>query len=270
MIKAEHELVDVIELRYAAGEPGPRPHVHREHADAFYVLEGEPVFRLGPDGERVIAPAGTSVVVPAGVIHGFDNDGSNEARLLNVHAPSMRFAESLRARRDPASYDAARFDSFGPPANGGRPVSDAVVRGAGEGDAIDLGASRALFKAEGADGDGTLSLTEVPLAPGFAGPAPHRHRTLVDSFYVLEGTVTVRLGDEAITATAGSYVFVPPGNVHTFSNGAEEPARLLNLMAPGGFEQYLKEVARASAAAGGPLGPEAMAAIASRYDFHPA
>lgn len=270
VIKAEHELVDVIELRYAAGEPGPGPHVHREHADAFYVLEGEPVFKLGPGGERVSAPAGTCVLAPAGVIHGFDNEGPSDTRLLNVHAPSMRFAESLRARRHLASYDAARFDSFGPPADGGRPLSDAVVRPPGDGDVLDLGTSRAVFKAEGSDGDGTFALTEVTLAPGFPGPVPHRHQTLVDSFYVLEGTVTVRIGDGTVAATAGSYVFVPPGNVHTFSNTDDAPARLLNLMAPGGFEQYLKEVARSLPRDGGPPDPRTMARIASRYDFHPA
>ena len=57
-----------------------------------------------------------------------------------------------------------------------------------------------LFKAEDADGDGTFSLTETTLAPGFPGPVPHRHARMVDSFYVLEGTLTVRLGDREIEA----------------------------------------------------------------------
>jgi hypothetical protein len=55
--------------------------------------------------------------------------------------------------------------------------------------------------------------------------------------------------------------------VHTFSNRGDEPARALNVMAPGGFEQYLKEAA--AAMGGGPPDPAVMARIASRYDFEP-
>jgi mannose-6-phosphate isomerase-like protein (cupin superfamily) len=270
-VKGAHDLVDVTETRYAAGERGPDPHVHHGHADGFYVLEGELVFGLGPDGaERVAAPAGTLALVPAGVVHTFGNDGPEDARFLNIHAPSKGFAESLRVRRDGRTYDPARFDSFDPPADGGgRPATDAVVRGPGEGDAIALGGSKALFKAEGSDGDGTFSLSETTLAPGFPGPVAHVHETLVDSFYVLEGTLAVRLGAETVEAVAGSFVFVPPGNVHTFSNPGETTVRMLNLMAPGGFEQYLKEVVRA-APADRPPDPELMARIASAYDFRPA
>lgn len=270
VIKASHELVDVTEVRYAPGERGPDPHVHRRHADAFYVLEGELTFGLGPDVTPVSASAGTLVIAPPEVVHTFGNESSRDARYLNVHAPSAGFAESLRLRRDGGDVALARFDSYDPPADGGRPLSDAVVRRAGEGDTVALGASTALFKAQGADGDGTFSLTEVTLAPAFRGPVPHRHEELVDSFYVLEGTAAVRVGDEVHDATAGSYVFVPPGTVHTFSNRSGAPVRLLDLMAPGGFEQYLEEVAREAAASGRPPSPETMARIASAYDFHPA
>jgi glyoxylate utilization-related uncharacterized protein len=75
----------------------------------------------------------------------------------------------------------------------------------------------------------------------------------------------VRIGDETVEVRAGSYAFVPPGTVHTFSNTSDEVVRVLNLMAPGGFEQYLKEAA--AAIGEGPPNPAAMAEIASRYDF---
>ena len=87
---------------------------------------------------------------------------------------------------------------------------------------------------------------------------------------MLEGTLRIRLSDDELDAPAGSYAFVPPGAVHTFSNPGDEPARVLNLMAPGGFEQYLKEVVRAAEVAGGSPDPAVMAEIASRYDFVPA
>jgi mannose-6-phosphate isomerase-like protein (cupin superfamily) len=258
-----HELADVTWTRYEAGERGPDPHIHRQHADAWYVLEGELTFGLGPEGaELVRAPARTMVLVPAGVIHTFRNEGPATARFLNIHAPSMGFAESLRRQGQDFSWDA-----FDPPADGGRASSDVVVRGPGEGDSILGGA--ALFKAEGGDAEGTFSLSETTLLPGFPGPVPHRHERLLDSFYVLEGTLTVRLGDREVEAGPGSFAIVPPGNVHTFANRSDAPVRMLNLMAPGGFEQYLKEVA-AVMTPGEPPDPAVMAEIASRYDFLPA
>jgi mannose-6-phosphate isomerase-like protein (cupin superfamily) len=81
---------------------------------------------------------------------------------------------------------------------------------------------------------------------------------------VLQGTLTLRLGDDVVEVPAGSYGVVPPGNVHTFANSSDGTVRALNLMAPGGFEQYLKEVGRA-----GTTDPAEMAKIASRYDFQP-
>ncbi len=270
LVKAEHELVNVTETHYKRRASGASPHVHRGHGDAFYVLEGELVFRLGPERTPVRAPAGTLTLAPAGLVHGFDNEVDAPARFLNFHASGMRFIESMRVRRRNPSYDPREYDTFNPPEDGGRPFAETVVRGPGEGEVLTMGPSGALFKAEVGDGDGTFSLTEITLAPGFPGPIPHRHETLVDSFYVLEGTLTLRLGEETVEAPPGSYAFVPPGNVHTFANASDETVRALNLMAPGGFEQYLKEVGRAAAAAGGPLDPQAMAKIASRYDFRPA
>jgi hypothetical protein len=62
-------------------------------------------------------------------------------------------------------------------------------------------------------------------------------------------------------------VALPPRTAHTFSNTRPEPARFLNLMAPGGFERYLREVVAASA--GGPPDQALMAKIASQHDFRP-
>ena len=62
------------------------PHVHADEDDSFYILEGELTFVLG--GEDVAAPAGTFVLVPPGVEHGFRNDGIEPVRILNIHAPA--------------------------------------------------------------------------------------------------------------------------------------------------------------------------------------
>ncbi len=113
-----------------------------------------------------------------------------------------------------------------------------------------------------------MALIEFDIAPGFAGPLPHRHERMTDSFWVLDGTLTLLIGDETHEAPAGSYAYVPPGNVHTFSNPGDERVRVLNVMAPAGLEQYLKEVAAALTPGEAP-DPSEMARLASRYDFLP-
>jgi oxalate decarboxylase/phosphoglucose isomerase-like protein (cupin superfamily) len=62
--------------------------------------------------------------------------------------------------------------------------------------------------------------------------------------------------------TGGS---VPPGIAHTFSNPSDRPVRFLNLNTPGGFERYMRDLGEAAKT--GPLTPEVMGPIASRYDF---
>jgi mannose-6-phosphate isomerase-like protein (cupin superfamily) len=131
---------------------------------------------------------------------------------------------------------------------------------------LQLGGSSTRFLAQAPDVE-TFSLTETTLEPGFPGPRPHRHERMTDSFYVLEGTLAVLLENQTIEAGAGSFVIVPPGHVHTFSNPSSDPVRILNLQAPSGLEQYLKEVAAVTPSDGAP-DPEMMAKIASRYDFH--
>jgi mannose-6-phosphate isomerase-like protein (cupin superfamily) len=245
-IICDHDLLDVTWSRYSPGERGPDPHVHWKHADAFYILDGEITFDLGPNPEKVRALAGTLVLVPQGVIHSFGNESDRDARFLNIHAPSCGFAASLRG-------DTESFDSHDPPENGGRSVSDAVVHGPGEGVEEIVagdGESRLLIKAGGRTGEGTVLVAETAIAARFPGPPPHRHDRHVDSFFVLDGTLTLLLGDEEVEAAAGSYGAVPPDNVHTFSNPGDSKVRVLNLMAPGGFEEFIKAVARGERPAG--------------------
>ena len=141
----------------------------------------------------------------------------------------------------------------------------AVLRGPGEGEHHDAGPAQIVIKAAGEHTGGSLLLVESTLAPGFAGPPPHRHRELHDMFYVLEGTLTLRLGDRTIEAGPGSFACVPPGVVHTFANDGEGPVRLLNFNTPAGLEGYMRDMAEAARSE--PLTPEVIARVASRYDF---
>ena len=81
--------------------PGPRPHLHREHEEAFYVLAGELHVRVGPRG--IVAPAGSFVVVPRGVAHRPSNPGTEPARVLLIFSPGGmdRFFEEAAESRVP-------------------------------------------------------------------------------------------------------------------------------------------------------------------------
>lgn len=68
------------------GSPDPRPHLHRDHEEAFYILEGELTVRVGP--RTIKAPAGSFVVVPRGVVHQPSNPGSEPTRVLLVFSPA--------------------------------------------------------------------------------------------------------------------------------------------------------------------------------------
>jgi quercetin dioxygenase-like cupin family protein len=143
-----------------------------------------------------------------------------------------------------------------------------VVHRPGEGERLAVGPSTLLVHATSADTGGTFFLSESTIAPGFPGPPPHTHETLHDMFFVLEGTLTVQLRDEMLEAAPGTFVCVPPGVVHTFSNESDAPVRILNFNTPGGFENYMRELAEALK--DGQPTREEIGAIASKYDFKPA
>ena len=83
------------------GSPGPRPHIHRNHEEAFYVLEGELTVRAG--ARTITAPAGSFVVVPRGVVHQPSNPRLEPTRVLLIFSPAGmdRFFEEAAERRMP-------------------------------------------------------------------------------------------------------------------------------------------------------------------------
>lgn len=219
-VLVEHEALTLSLFRYEPGEKGPDPHVHRRHTDAFYVLEGALELGLGPEVARIDGMPGTLAAAPPNVVHTFRNASDRTTLFLNVHTPSMGFADMLRAAHEGGEEDAAHFDQYDPPEDGGRPLADAVLRGPGEGSRAVLDGVTTLAKLEGADADGQLSLVEVELEPGatYAEPADGQ----VDVLYVLAGRVSVAAGSDARPGD----VVVGPGSVR---NDGSSDARLLSL-----------------------------------------
>ena len=253
-IKLDTEAMAIQQSDHTPGVAEPPPHIHRHHADLFYVLDGDLGFRLG-DEEHVLQKGGV-IFAPPELVHCYHSDeNQGPSRFLNVHAPGMNFADRLRGKQ----FD---FDQHEPGPDGGLPASEGILLHAGEGEKIELGPSaRGTIKVGGDDGIGSLTVVEFELDPGSPGPPPHTHAQMLDSFYVLEGTLTVRLGDDLHEAPADSFAYAPPGVVHTVSNPSEEPVRFLGITAPGGLDRYLRELA---------ADPSDFAAIAARHDVIPA
>ncbi len=142
---------------------------------------------------------------------------------------------------------------------------DATVHRPGGGERLKLGASEVVIKVGGEDTGDSFFLSETTIEPGFPGPPPHVHERLHDMFYVLEGELTMRLGERVERLGPGTFVCAPPGVVHTFSNETDAPVRFLNFNTPAGWERYMRELGQAGAA--GPLSSEQIGAIAARHDF---
>ena len=143
---------------------------------------------------------------------------------------------------------------------------EAVVLLPGEGERIATGASTTVMKATAETTGGAFSMSEATFPPGMAGPPPHAHRHTTDTFYVLDGTLHVTVGERELDAPAGSYILVPPGVVHTFANTSAAPVRFLNINAPGGWEHYLRDLAGAMRAGTMP-GSAEFAQLVAKYDF---
>lgn len=118
-ILCDHDLLCATWTRFGPGQDGASAHVHHTHCDLFYVLAGELTVLLG--AEEHTLPTGTLALAPPLVVHCFRNASpTEELRYLNIHAPGAGFANYLRGVKP-------TFDQHDPPADGGRPASEAIV-----------------------------------------------------------------------------------------------------------------------------------------------
>jgi mannose-6-phosphate isomerase-like protein (cupin superfamily) len=86
--------------------------------------------------------------------------------------------------------------------------------------------------------NGIFSLTEIVVAPQ-SGPPLHIHQDADEVLYVLEGTVDFVCEGEQFRTGAGGFAAIPRGSRHAFRNFEETPARMIVLLTPGGFEQFM-------------------------------
>jgi quercetin dioxygenase-like cupin family protein len=210
-VLSDHDLLHATWSRFGPRRDGADLHIHHGHTDLFYVLEGELTLRLGADGEEHVLPQGSLARVPPLVVHGFRNGSDDHVRYLNLHAPGAGFIGYMRGLRDRRPVD---FDQHEPPADGGRPVTEAVIT-RGEGTLADVE---------------EIGVREMRVEAGAEPPPRHVHRRHVESFWVLEGEIAVEADGQQLRAQAGSWVQVPPGVAHTVSFPAA--ARFLDIHSP--------------------------------------
>ena len=146
-------------------------------------------------------------------------------------------------------------------------MDDNYVLEPGAGKSVELGGLGVDFKLWGHQTAGLLSIVEHPIDPGRLVP-PHVHVDEDEYSYILYGNVGARIGDQDVLATPGSYVFKPRNVPHTFWNAGSEPARLIELISPAGFEKFFDELAEIYAAAGTGLpDQQKIGELAARYNL---
>ena len=135
--------------------------------------------------------------------------------------------------------------------------------GPGDGKAVDLGSVGVRFMAWMEETGGAFSLVEHPIPPRTLVAPLHRHSREDEYSYVLEGRMGALLGDDVVYAEVGDLVFKPRDQWHTFWNAGDEPARILEIISPAGFERYFEEIVDITAQ--GPIDPARFPELAARY-----
>jgi mannose-6-phosphate isomerase-like protein (cupin superfamily) len=113
-----------------------------------------------------------------------------------------------------------------------------------EGRVYPMGRMRAVFKADTDETASRYSVSEWWLEPRTRGPGVHAHPD-DHVFYVIAGTLSVRLDDDWRDAANGSYVVIPGGTPHTFENRGSVPTGFISFNSPGGFEARMADIAAA-------------------------
>jgi quercetin dioxygenase-like cupin family protein len=226
-LKLERPELSVNEVTVRGPFEGAGPHFHKEHVDAFYVLEGEVEFTVGT--EKVVAGAGTSIAIPPQNVHAFTVPGG--ARYLNFHAPDSGFIEYLRRRKadEDFAWDSVSVDEPSGPA-------EAFVAGPGGGEPYRKPNGTITILAETPQ----ISLFDFAVEPGWGPVEPHVHESQVDSFFVVDGELVLEVENEEVTIGPSGYAAAPPGVTHGIRR-MEATTRFLNFHAPDdGFADFIR------------------------------
>ena len=142
-------------------------------------------------------------------------------------------------------------------------TTTAKVLGPGEGRSGFLGSIGVRFMIDGAQSGGGFSLVEHPMSARALGAPLHRHAHEDEYSYVIAGRVGALLGDDVLVSGPGDLIFKPRNQWHTFWNAGDEPARILEIISPAGFERYFAELVELGGSRN--ASPQALRSLGERY-----
>jgi quercetin dioxygenase-like cupin family protein len=144
-------------------------------------------------------------------------------------------------------------------------ATTAKVVGPRDGRAGFLGSIGVRFMIDGELAGGGFSLVEHPMSPRALAAPLHRHTREDEYSYVLEGRVGALLGDEVLIGNPGDLICKPRNQWHTFWNAGDEPARILEIISPAGFEGLFAELVDLGGVT--QAEPQALAELSARYEL---
>jgi quercetin dioxygenase-like cupin family protein len=139
------------------------------------------------------------------------------------------------------------------------------VVGPRDGKAGFLGSIGVRFMIDGDEAGERFSLVEHPMSARALAAPLHRHTREDEYSYVIEGRVGALLGDEVVIGAPGDLIFKPRNQWHTFWNAGNEPARLLEIISPAGFERFFAELVDLGGVT--QADPQTLAELCARYEL---
>jgi quercetin dioxygenase-like cupin family protein len=121
------------------------------------------------------------------------------------------------------------------------------------------------FMIYGEETGGGFSLVEHPMAARALAAPLHRHNREDEYSYVLEGRVGALLGEQVLTAGPGDLIVKPRNQWHTFWNAGDEPARILEVISPAGFEHFFAELVGLGGVT--QADPQSLAELCARHEL---
>jgi mannose-6-phosphate isomerase-like protein (cupin superfamily) len=144
-------------------------------------------------------------------------------------------------------------------------TTTAKVVGPRDGRSGFLGSIGVRFMIDGDEAADRLSLVEHPMSAHALAAPLHRHVREDEYSYVVEGRIGALLGDEVVFGGPGDLIFKPRNQWHTFWNAGDEPARLLEIISPAGFERFFAELVDLGGVT--QAEPEALGELCARYEL---
>lgn len=211
--------------------PGYRTNVHRHaFAESFHILEGTMTVEI--DGETLQVSAGGYVRIPENVPHGFSNDGRLPVRSILTATPSG--IEALFRKRATATGQARAPQSE-------TSVPDtAFITTPDSAESLPTDSGTARILASESQTKGAFGVMDSTQAPN-SWTVTHEH-AFAEAFYVVDGTLTVRIDDgPERQLPPGSYVFIPAGVRHAQGNRGDRPVRTVITTHPTGLERMFRQ-----------------------------